>query len=53
MSTSTANITEARHRGRAAIADKPALVTGANRGFGHALVEEALRGLRSNRAPSY
>jgi NAD(P)-dependent dehydrogenase (short-subunit alcohol dehydrogenase family) len=43
MSTSTANITEARHRGRAAIADKTVLVTGANRGLGQALVEEALR----------
>jgi NAD(P)-dependent dehydrogenase (short-subunit alcohol dehydrogenase family) len=43
MSTSTANITEARHRGRATIADKTVLVTGANRGLGQALVEEALR----------
>ncbi len=43
MSTSTANITEVRHRGRAAIADKTVLVTGANRGLGQALVEEAVR----------
>ena len=43
MSTSTANITTARHRGRAAIADKTVLVTGANRGLGLALVDEALR----------
>lgn len=43
MSTSTASITDARHRGRPAIADKTLLVTGANRGLGQALVEEALR----------
>ncbi len=43
MSTSTPNITEARHRGRAAIANKAVLVTGANRGLGRALVEEASR----------
>jgi hypothetical protein len=53
MPTSTTNITEARHRRRAAIADKTALVTSANRGLGHALVEEALQGLSSNRAPCY
>ena len=41
MTTSTANITEARHPGRAAIADKTVLVAGANRGLGRALVEEA------------
>jgi NAD(P)-dependent dehydrogenase (short-subunit alcohol dehydrogenase family) len=41
MSTSTA--TQPRHIGRAAIADKTVLVTGANRGLGQALVEEALR----------
>jgi NAD(P)-dependent dehydrogenase (short-subunit alcohol dehydrogenase family) len=43
MSTSTADITTARQRGRAGIADKTVLVTGANRGLGQALVEEALR----------
>jgi NAD(P)-dependent dehydrogenase (short-subunit alcohol dehydrogenase family) len=43
MSTSTANLTDAAHRGRAAIADKTVLVTGANRGLGKALLEEALR----------
>jgi NAD(P)-dependent dehydrogenase (short-subunit alcohol dehydrogenase family) len=43
MSASTANITAARRRGRAAIADKTVLVTGANRGLGQALVQEALR----------
>jgi NAD(P)-dependent dehydrogenase (short-subunit alcohol dehydrogenase family) len=43
MSTSTAKVTTARHRGHAAIADKTVLVTGANRGLGQALVEEALR----------
>jgi NAD(P)-dependent dehydrogenase (short-subunit alcohol dehydrogenase family) len=43
MSTSTANLTEAPHRGSAAIANKTVLVTGANRGLGRALVEEALR----------
>ncbi len=43
MSTSTANPTDARHRGRAAMADKTVLITGANRGLGRALVEEALR----------
>jgi NAD(P)-dependent dehydrogenase (short-subunit alcohol dehydrogenase family) len=43
MSTSTGNITEDRHPGRAAIADKTLLVTGANRGLGQALVQEALR----------
>jgi NAD(P)-dependent dehydrogenase (short-subunit alcohol dehydrogenase family) len=43
MSTSTANLTEAPHAGRAAIADKTVLVTGANRGLGKALVQEALR----------
>jgi NAD(P)-dependent dehydrogenase (short-subunit alcohol dehydrogenase family) len=42
MSTSTSNVTEARHTGRVAIADKTVLVTGANRGLGQALVEEAL-----------
>lgn len=43
MSTSTANITEARHRGRRVIAGKAVLVTGANRGIGRALVEQALQ----------
>lgn len=43
MSTSTANTTDAPHTGRATIADKTVLVTGANRGLGRALVEEALR----------
>jgi NAD(P)-dependent dehydrogenase (short-subunit alcohol dehydrogenase family) len=43
MSTSAANIMDARNRGPAAIADKSVLVTGANRGLGQALVEEALR----------
>jgi NAD(P)-dependent dehydrogenase (short-subunit alcohol dehydrogenase family) len=42
MSTSTSNVAEARPRGRAAIADKTVLVTGANRGLGQALVDEAL-----------
>jgi NAD(P)-dependent dehydrogenase (short-subunit alcohol dehydrogenase family) len=43
MSTSTADLSKARHRGRAAIENKTLLVTGANRGLGEALVEEALR----------
>jgi len=43
MSTSTTNITDARHTRRTTIADKTVLVTGANRGLGHALVQEALR----------
>jgi len=43
MSTSTANPAEARSRGRGAVADMTVLVTGANRGIGQALVEEALR----------
>ena len=47
MSASTANGTATHHRGPAAIADKTLLVTGANRGLGHALVQEALqRGAR-------
>jgi NAD(P)-dependent dehydrogenase (short-subunit alcohol dehydrogenase family) len=43
MSTSIPNLTGAPHKGPAAIADKTVLVTGANRGLGEALVEEALR----------
>jgi NAD(P)-dependent dehydrogenase (short-subunit alcohol dehydrogenase family) len=43
MPTSTPHLTEAPHSGRAAIANKTVLVTGANRGLGKALVEEALR----------
>jgi NAD(P)-dependent dehydrogenase (short-subunit alcohol dehydrogenase family) len=42
MPTSTSNVAEARHTGPAAIADKSVLVTGANRGLGQALVDEAL-----------
>jgi NAD(P)-dependent dehydrogenase (short-subunit alcohol dehydrogenase family) len=42
MSTSTSNVAEARHPERTAIAGKTVLVTGANRGLGQALVEEAL-----------
>jgi hypothetical protein len=43
MSTnSTTNITEAGRGGSTAIAGKTVLVTGANRGLGQALVEEAL-----------
>ena len=42
MSTSTSNVAAARHTGPAAIADKTVLVTGANRGLGQALVDEAL-----------
>jgi NAD(P)-dependent dehydrogenase (short-subunit alcohol dehydrogenase family) len=42
MSTSTANITNTRHGAHAGIADKTVLVTGANRGLGQALVQQAL-----------
>ena len=43
MSISSASTTEGRSRGPAAIANKTILITGANRGLGQALVEEALR----------
>src|SRR5205823_14791861 len=43
MSTSSENSSQARHSAHQAIADKAVLVTGANRGLGQALVEEALR----------
>src|SRR5436305_14765387 len=43
MPAPTPNTAGAGHTGRAAITDKTALVTGANRGLGHALVDEALR----------
>jgi NAD(P)-dependent dehydrogenase (short-subunit alcohol dehydrogenase family) len=43
MSTSTAKITEGQHKEHAAIVNKTVLVTGANRGLGQGLVEEALR----------
>ena len=42
MSTSSENGSQTRHSAHQAIAEKTVLVTGANRGLGRALVEEAL-----------